>query len=472
MTMRCNMDMRKTEEFYICKDYKRVQLDFDEIQRNPNNPKDEDGYPKYPEILSHKVGSSYTYKVSDDYFFKRNQQDGNGQAQDTIISLHHYNKNYHALYGSLDDIAETACYILSKNMINPKTGKPLVKVAEYALATYVDKEGVTERGCITKNVCEDKNSTLISMAEMLRLTTFAGNSINVYMDALDKYCKRFKISYDPESIRRELIKNSYFCWKVANSDNHKNNITFILKTLPDGKAEIEVSPLIDNGSAYELSSPYYLSRTNQPRFQAILESDEFSKLDENGERVFNFIHYPQRHNAFHLDKASLTLNETSMDDKSYVYEYCLASEMLEDPELFFEIFQIEKQLDLDKMEEEFNSTYGSPAFDHAINWPPLLREYMHETNACKSRNLAYVVADYYFHNVFSNCIEKVDRNNPSQLYDAFRNQMLSLPLLQNKEAYDDVFVKIAESLGLTIDENKLKNVKHKKPADQMVNEKI
>ena len=72
------MNNGRIDEYLLCKDYKRVQLDFNTIQRDPENPKDDYGCGLYPKLLSHKVGSSYVYKISKKYFFKRNQQDGNG----------------------------------------------------------------------------------------------------------------------------------------------------------------------------------------------------------------------------------------------------------------------------------------------------------------------------------------------------------------------------------------------------------
>ena len=461
--------MDHMENYFICKDYKRKSFDFNEIQRHKDNPRDSFGYPKYPETLSSSVGSSYTYKLSDDIFFKRKQQDGNGLAQDTILSLHHYNKNYDELCGSLDDLAEVICYVLAKKLINPKTGEPLINVAEYELATFTDKEDILLRGCISKNLCSGDTS-LVSMADILKSTRLNGNSLDVYMQALEKYCAGGKFVTDLEKTRRDLIKNSYFCWKVANSDNHKNNITFLSIKIDENKFMLVVSSLIDNGSAYELSSPYILNSTNKPKFQSLLESDEFSTSDENGNKKFSFPYYPYMHNAFYLDD-SVLLFRNNTAEKSFSYEYCLASEMLSDPELYFEIYEIEKQFNLTAMEEEIDKTYGSPAFDHAINWPPLLKEFMHATNDVKSRTLACVVADYYLHTAYSSLVEKVDRNNPPPLYDEFKQQMLSLPLLPNKQAYDEAFVTLAKQYNIKIDPTKLEDLKFKKAPDSETLEK-
>ena len=79
-------------------------------------------------------GSSFTYKVSDKWFFKRKLQDG-GHPH-TIFSQHHFSQAYNELYGTFDDLGEVIAYILSKSVIDSKTGEPIVKVPEYRLATY------------------------------------------------------------------------------------------------------------------------------------------------------------------------------------------------------------------------------------------------------------------------------------------------------------------------------------------------
>lgn len=460
------MNNGRIDEYLLCKDYKRVQLDFNTIQRDPENPKDDYGCGLYPKLLSHKVGSSYVYKISKKYFFKRNQQDGNGLASDTIISLHHYNKKFNALYGSLDDVAETACYLLSKRMINPKTGEKLVDVAEYALAYYDDENDIRQRGCITTNVCTEPDSQLFSMADILQRVGSTGNTINVYMESIKKYCELNKYECDFESVRKNLIKNSYFCWKVANSDNHKNNISLILNKGENGKFVLSVAPLIDNGSAYELSAPYYIQDAQgniMPRFLKILNDPEYSTVNDEGNREFAFAVYPHMHTALHLDADSLLLTNNGLaQGKTFAYEYCLASEMLENPELFYEIAEIEKQFDLESMQKEFDETYGTAAYDNKFNWPPLLKEYMKETNDCKSRTLAFIVADYYLFAAYTTCFESVDREKPTNLYNAFRDAFLSVPLLDSKEAYDELFVAVAKSLGYEVDKSKLAGLKFKK----------
>lgn len=448
--------------FKICSDYKRINLDFSEIQREKNNPLDKNGYPIYPYILPSSQGSSFTYKISDDWFFKRKLQDGNAPA--LILSQHHFNKSYNELQGSFDDLAEVICYILAKNIIDKKTNEPIVKVAEYKLATYTDKDDYLLRGCVSKNVCTNPDDKFISMSEILVPCGITGNSINVYMQALEKYCKIKNYIFDYNKVRRNLIKNSYFCWLVANSDNHKNNITFIISKNQEGKIELKVSPLIDNGSAYELSSPYLVTSTQKSRFQELLNNDEFSREDEFGNRFYDFLYYPYMHTAFYLDNDNLILNDTKISDKSFAYEYCIASEMFSDKDLYNDIYEINKQIDIQKMFDEIDMQYGSAikGAPPLIEWPKYLKEYIIATNEIKNKTLAYVLADYYLYVAFNACIETIDRQKPSNVYNYFKDAMLSLPLQENKEAYDKIFLDIAKSLKIEIDEKKLNELQFKK----------
>lgn len=456
--------MEEIRMFKLCPDYKRVSLDFNEIQREKTNPLDKKGYPIYPRVLPSSQGTSYTYQISDDWFFKRKLQDGNNPAQ--IFSQHHHKKTYDELSGSFDDLAEVICYILAKNIINPTTGEKIIDVAEYKLATFTDENDILYRGCISKNICNNPGEKIVTMAEILSCTGIKGNSITDYMSALEKYTKARNITIDLPATRTELIKHSFFCWKVANSDNHKNNIIYVFnRNTPNGPT-LRLKSLIDNGSAYELSSPYTTSNSDHAtsRFEQLLYDDNFSVIDENGQRHFAFSQYPFMHNAFHLDVSQLLFNDVKIGEKSFSYEYCLASEILSDPELYESIYQIETQFDLDKAIAEIDDTYGkkTPNNEKLIDWPPLLKEYMYETNRVKSETLSTITADYYLYAAFSKCIGTVDREKPSDLYENFRKSMISLPLLPNKKAYDLAFTTIAQSYGVEIDTNLLESLAFKK----------
>jgi len=459
--------MSEFQVFKICPDYKREGFDFCEIQRDKNNPIDSRGYPLYPFVLPSSHGSSYTRKINKDLYFKRKQQDGNNPA--AIFSQHHHNKQYNELAGTFDDLAEVICYILAKNIISPKTGEPIIKTAEYALATYTDEEDVLLRGCITKNIVGE-NEQLLNMAEIMNATQINAKNMDGYLEALQKYCTSKKWILDIEKVKRDLLKNSYYCWKVANSDNHKNNITFLVKSLPSGERELVVSELIDNGSAYELSSPYHsASNPDKARIEVLLEDDNFSKVNENGERVFDFPYYPYMHTAFHLNNDKVLVQNTKIGDKSFSYEYALAGEMLSDDNLLYDISQIEQQFDIDKMIAEIDELYGSGMRDNPkkLNWPPLLKEYMHATNAIKSKTMSYIVADYYLQTAYKACIEDIDVSRPTELYKFFSDVMHSMPIQESKQAYDLMFLKIAEAYGVKFDVSKLASLKFNKDSAEL-----
>ncbi|MBR3885261.1 MAG: hypothetical protein IKJ33_02205 [Clostridia bacterium] len=455
--------MNEIDKFEICSKYRREDFDFDEIQRQRNNPINEKGYPTYPKKVPSSQGSSFTYQVSDDWFFKRKLQDG-GHPH-TILSQHHFNQAYNELYGTFDDLGEVIAYTLSKNIIDPKTNKPIVDVPEYRLASYKDQEGVLFRGCISKNVCDNKSKTLVSMAEILR---FCGinttvNSIDVYMSSIEKFTKSKNCEIDLDQIRQTLIKNSFYNWKISNSDNHKNNIMFIIDRQAGGKVKFDVSPLIDNGSAYELSVRY-MNDADECRLEPMYKDIELSKRDENGNVVLDFTYYPYMHTAFQLEPKKLLIEDTKINGKNYAYEYALASEMLEDKELYRQVAEIEKQFDLDTAIKTIDETYGSGLKDtpKTINWPPHLKEFMYATNDFKSKTLSFVVADYYLKVAFESSIGKADRENPSNAYLAFCREMINLPLQESKEAYDEIFLQLAQKYGFDVDKSKLENLQFKK----------
>lgn len=466
-----------TTNFKLCPDYRRERLDFSEIQWSKDNPIDLRGRPTYPITIPSSHGSSYTYKISKDWFFKRKLQDGN--SPQSVFSQHHQVQAYNELSGSLDDLGEVLCYILAKNIKNSTSGEPIVSVSEYKLASYLDEKGITQRGCISRNVCTDPKMKLVNMSEILKSASLpqTSNSIDVYMSALKHFCNLKNYDADFDKIRETLIKNSYFCWKVANSDNHKLNITFLVTPNENGKGGVlNVSPLIDNGSAYELSTPYFSAGTTESKQSDLLIDDENSKMDENGNRVFSFTHYPFMHSAFNLDPRVLLFDNVDLENKNYEYEYCLACEMLSDKNLYEDIYQIDNQISIDSAINEINEIYGTSFRDNpkSINWPPLLKEFMHETNNCKSRILSLVVADYYFHAAYTTCVEPVSRVKPTKQYEELRNLMIGLPLQQNKEAYDKLFTELLNSYNISFNPQLLETLEFKnqdtfsKPGQQPV----
>lgn len=450
--------MEDLSSFKICPDYKRESFDFCEIKKDKNNKIARNGELLYPFLLPSSHGTSYTLKISDNLFFKRKQQDGNLPAQ--IFSQHHFNKNYSELSGSLDDLSEVICYYLAKNLIDPKTQKPLVEVAKYKLANYTDEEGIEFRGCVTENVASE-NEELISMADIIKSTGIDSlnqeKSIDFYMNQINKTAKQRYIKIDEQKIARDLLKNSYFCWKVANSDNHKNNITFLLRKNEKGERELVVSPLIDNGSAYELSAPYVTAlEPSVPRFAKLLEDENFSKIDENGKKVFDFAYYPFMHNAFMIDTNDINVENIKIGEKIFSYEYGLAAKMLSDNELMRQIYQIENQFDIEKMFDEIDKDYGT---FNGFNWPPMLKDFIRATNKVKSQTLSYITADLYFQNA-------VKASGLKQNFNLFKDKFLNIPLMQSKEKYDTLFSEFCETFGTKIDRDKLKNMSVYKNAPQ------
>ncbi len=460
--------MEDYTNFKICSDYRRLSVDFAEIQNEKGNPLDRHGYPTYPYLVPSSHGSSFTYKLSDDWFFKRKLQDGS--YPHTIFSQHHFTQNYNELSGSFDDLGEVFCYFLSQTLIHPETNEPLIKIPEYKLATYTDKDNIKYRGCLSKNICQSPNEKLITMADMLKWAGTKGNSIDVYMSAVERFCKVNNCICDFAKFRRDLIVNSYFCWKVGNSDNHKHNITIIQRKTPDGKMEIFVSDLIDNGSTYELSVPYIngAELTGNTRFESLLQNDNFSKVNEKGERVFDFTYYPFMHNAFQLDVSVLPFEPPKFYGKHFSYEYCLAAEMLEDKELFDKIYNIEKQFDLEYAFSKIDETYGTSikGSKKEIKWPPLLKEFMYATNDVKSRTISFVVVDTYLKTAYSECVEKLEPDKPNAQYETIRQVMLASPLQPKKEVYDEIFIALTENLGINIDKSKLASLKFKVENDK------
>lgn len=453
-------DVTKKDVFELCAWFRKDNYDFDRIQRDRNNPIGDKGYPIYPKLMPSSQGSSYTYKISNDLFFKRRLQDG--QNPHTVLSLHHQLKADNELLGTFDDLGEVISYHISRRIIDPKTGEPIINIPEYRLATYENENGENFRGCTSRNVCENENQTLISMADIMKFVRVPdGKTIDHYMDALEKYVKLKGIECDLSDIRMHMIVDSGYNWETSNSDNHKNNVVLIEERMPNGKIRLYSKWIIDNGSCYELSSRY-MNDDGKIRFAALYQDDETSRIDENGNRVLDFSHYPYMHAAFQFESNKLLVPDTKIGDKSYSYEYGLASEMLENSEIYRRMYEIDRQLDIDSAVADIDLIYGSGKDgEKHINWPPYLKEFMHATNELKSKVLSYVVSDYFLKVAFNETIGKFDSEKYAPLFTSFKNLMMQIPLLESKEEYEKLFVAIAEKHGIEIDTAKLKNLKFK-----------
>lgn len=471
--------METTKLFKLCSDRRRMDFDYNEIQRDRNNPITPKGLLLYPLKISAREGSSYTFKMNNDWFFKRKLQDGNHMAMEDIISQHHYGKVYDEKSGSFDDLAEVFCYEIAKNIINRKTGKQIIPIAEYKLAKYTDENNYNFLGCASKNVCKDKNDKLISMSEIMKWASGSGKSLDVYMSSIKRYCEIKSLKCDMESTRKGLIKQSYFCWKVANSDNHKNNIMYIISKNKNNELELSLSPLIDNGSAYELTTPYVDENSFFKRYSEVKNASFYEKqedIDTFGKVKYDFPYYSRTHSAFTLETDKLLFDDVKLkstsndpsEDVSYAYEFALASEMLSDAALFEDIYEVENQFSVNQTIDEINEKYGDikTIGEKYINWPPYLKDYIKITNTIKSQSLAYAVSYYYLYAAYTQCIaEIIDRNNPQEGFKEFFLQMTNIPLLESKEAYDEVFMEIAKMYGIHIDPEKLANIKFKREAE-------
>ena len=151
---------------------KREFLKFDNFYVEGESRYGMPGKQIFPRILPSSKGTSYTYQLSDDLFFKRKMQDGEQTHPSEYalgrVSLHHVSRADNELMGTFDDLGEVVSYHISKRIIDPKTGQPIVKIPEYMLAVYQDEKEQYFRGCATRNVCENKNQKLISMAEIMK----------------------------------------------------------------------------------------------------------------------------------------------------------------------------------------------------------------------------------------------------------------------------------------------------------------
>ena len=448
---------------------RRVFIDWEKIFKS--------GYPK--PVSVHK-GHSSIYQISQDWFFKRKQQDGNYGADSmhnsgssivqffhsmgsfdnpTPFSQHHF--VYNELKGCLEDVAEVFCYTVSKGLgITKKTDiygrtfdAPVVDVAEYQLAEYKDKEGILQRGVLSKNIVGE-NDNLIQGDFFLKFLKEGsiGSNLPNYVRAINAYAEATGVLIDP-NLQRDLIVNSYFCWKVSNTDNHRNNITFIQTQGPDGTPYVKVSTLIDNGGAYDSSSTYYLKGENtslyERMFQRELGTDTVT-TEQASQTVFTENRFIQN-TAFKLGAGDLHGHPKTLAGKPMEYEYDLAAFALANPNIYSSIYQIEQNFDIASAAAEMSKTYG-------LKWPDFYLEAMNACNAYKTNVISQVMADLFCHTAYTACVGQVNTEQPDDLYLAFQEQMRGLPLQENIEGYIQEFMKLANQANIPVDQATLETL--------------
>ncbi len=454
----------------LCK-YRREEYDYSDIKfRTLNDPI------KYPKKLNVKEGHSTCYQLSQEWFFKRKQQDGNYYLTNNIHSQHHF--IYNEEVGSFDDLAEVLCYVLAKNMGtrtkydrngNP-TEVPVVDVTEYRLAEYTAEGDELQRGCVSRNIVKP-NETIIKgnailgyLSEDPNSLTEPDNSLKNYIAALKKYAEISGVELD-NNIVKDLIINSFFCWKVANSDNHSNNIVFIQERTPEG-SKLRVGTLIDNGSAWELSIPLYTTKidgTQESRFKQIyvgLTGDP--NITPEQARDVKFERNPFfYHNAFTLDAGDLYGNQKFLNGKNLSYEYDLAAYALSSPEIYDAIFKINNNFDLQRAFDEVDAQYR-------LVWPEFMKETISATADYKSRLISQAMADYYCYTAYTQCVSTLDQEDIDQTYLTLSAAMRELPLQPSAEDYSKHFLALAKENGIDIDQQQLAEISFlpKRPQSQ------
>ena len=449
---------------------RRVLVDWEKIYKS--------GYPK---SVSVNKGHSSIYQISQDWFFKRKQQDGNYGADSmqtnnrssivqyfhsmggydipTPFSQHHF--VYNELKGCLEDIAEVFCYTVSKGLGTVKKtdiygrtfDAPVVDVAEYKLAEYKDKEGILQRGCLSKNILGE-NDNLIQGDFLLKFLKEGniGSNLPNYLRAIKAYTDTMGIMVDP-NIQRDLIVNSYFCWKVGNTDNHRNNITFVQTKGPDGTPYIKVSTLIDNGGAYDSSLTYYINNSQtsiyERMFQKELGTSEVTP-EQAAQTVFTENRFIE-HTAFRLGAGDLYGHPKTLGNKPMEYEYDVAAYALANPEIYSSIFQIEQNFNITEAAKSMSREYG-------LKWPDYYLEAMNACNAYKTSVISQVMADCFCHTAYTCCIGEVNMENPDALYLAFQEQMRGLPLQESIDGYIQEFMKLANQANVPVDQATLETL--------------
>ncbi len=442
----------------ICK-YRREDLDYGRIREDSRY-----AGKTYPKKLPVVDGHSTSYQISDEWFFKRKQQDGNYYLSSSVHSQHHF--IYEESVGSFDDLAEVLCYTLAKNMgTRIKTDNsgnqvvvPLIDCAEYKLATYLSETEELQRGCMSRNIARP-GQRVIKGIDLLNYLTdnrnaaaSPANTLPNYIAAL-KHVSRSTGTRIDRNIAQDLIINSYFCWKVANTDNHSNNIFFVQeKDENTGAWTLSVGALIDNGSAWELSMPYHVFKPDGSMYCRY--QDIYSKLtgeDEISADKVGDINLEENpfcyHNAFKLEAGDLNGHSKMLNGKKLDYEYDLAAYALTYPEIYQAIYQIEQEFDIERAFYEVSSTYS-------LKWPDFMKETIRATSEYKSKVLQSVMADYFCHTAYTSCVADI-QGESDVLYNLFRQEMENLPLQPNLQGYISTFEHIAEQYRIPIDRDKL-----------------
>lgn len=417
---------------------------------------------KYPKMLASKDGSSMIFKTDESTFFKRKSGDGNMTHDQDFVSQHHF--YYDELLGTFDDLAEVLCYKLAKNMGTTfKTDNegnvvevPLIDCAEYQLATYTNKQGVDYHGCISKSITPN-GEVLIKGIDILNRLGLEGkpeNSLPNYKKALEIFSNQSECVLD-KNIERDLVVNSYFQYKVGNSDNHSSNITFIQSRQPDGTLMLKVSPIIDNGGAWELMRAYAIYDSNNnfccSHNDYCQQNRSSTQLNPEGEPKVVFNTYPYRSVAFHLDAGNLNNCQKTLNGEDRSYEYDLAAYALSNPEIYQSIYEIESRFDIERTLSEIETEYR-------LRWPDGLKDFIRATTECKTNEISAIMAKYYCHTAYQKCFGEVNAENPTELYSVFQEEMSKLPLQESASGYMEEFMKIAQQNQIQVDENLLNNL--------------
>lgn len=449
---------------------RRVLIDWEKIYKS--------GYPK---SISVNKGHSSIYQISQDWFFKRKQQDGNYGADSmqtnnrssivqyfhsmgsfdtpTPFSQHHF--VYNELKGCLEDVAEVFCYTVSKGLGTTKKtdiygrqyDAPVVDVAEYQLAEYKDKEGILQRGCLSRNILGE-NDNLIQGDFLLKFLNEGniGSNLPNYLRSIQSYADTIGLAIDP-NLQRDLIVNSYFCWKVGNTDNHRNNITFVQTKGPDGTPYIKVSTLIDNGGAYDSSLTYFINNSQisiyERMFQKELGTSQVT-TEQAAQTVFTENRFIE-HTAFKLGAGDIYGHPKSLGTKPMEYEYDVAAYALANPEIYSSIYQIEQNFNVAEAARSMSKDYG-------LRWPDFYLEAMNACNGYKTSVISQVMADCFFHTAYTSCIGEVNLEQPNELYVALQQQMRALPLQESVDGYVQEFMKLANQANIPVDQATLETL--------------
>ena len=442
----------------MCK-YRRKEIDEARILVNSDYA--------YPKKIPAKDGTSSAVWIDKDTVFKRKLQDGNHSLN--FHSTHHH--VYDEFEGTFDDLAEVISYRIAKNLGTRQKVMydgsvkevPLVDVAEYDLAIYTNKEGVEYRGCTSKNIVPSgsiKNQMIkgCDLFNILDSSSKPKNSLTNHIKALSLHRDKMQkfseapVVVDP-NVEDDLIINSYFCWKIGNSDNHSGNILYVQTEQPDGTLLLSLGSMIDNGSGWELSSPQgSVDGKALTSLERMFETKNVEiSVNQNGNPTAVFNSDPFKHNAFHLDAGNLNGHSKHLGEEKFEYEFDLAANMLSNQNVYDVIYNVETKFDADSVIADLGK-------EKLLNYPKLLPETIRGLTQFKSNLLSTVVADYFCYTAFSACVESVDQQNPSELYQNFQQEMLQMPLQPNVESYMQAFLNIADQNQVEVNLEGLNNI--------------